>query len=725
MQWSADRNAGFSRANPQSLYLPVIIDPAYHYETVNVEAQEQNPSSLWWWMKRMIALRKRFAAFGRGSVEFLLPRNRRVLAFVREYGDETLLIVANLSRFAQCVELDLSRFRGRVPVELFGRSEFPAIHDTPYFLSLGPHSFFWFSVSLSRRAHRDIRSEPSLPLPSLKARGSWSALLDNGARKPLEAILPAYIVPRRWFRSKTSTIDTVEIADAVAVSLSGTTAGYFALLRVSYTDRDPQSYVLPLQFVSGAAAKRFLTSHPHAAIAELVVVTNDGEERGLLCDASFDPGFALALLDTVERERESASAFEKAVLRGVKTKGQDGLWGADATLTPRVGRAEQSNTSIVFGERFILKLYRSIEAGLNPDVELSAHLTGLGYAHSAPLAGQITYHRKKEGHVTVGALFGFVPNNGDAWQYTQDEVEGFYERAASVRLALAMTPLQTEAYLKAGAAELPNVAYETAGSYFETARLLGQRTAEMHRWLAEPGDDPSFEPETFTPFYRRALYQSLRNATRRGFSTLRAQLATLPEEYRETAEFVIASERRILRFFQDVLGNKIDSLRIRVHGDYHLGQVLYTGRDFVIIDFEGEPTRSLNERRIKRCALIDVAGMLRSFQYAAYNVLYARTERVVTAGEKEDLRKWAFAWYQWVGRVFLDAYLGAAERRLFGSTEEIERLMKVYVLEKAIYELAYELDNRPQWVRIPLAGIFHLIQTMDENVPSERSQPKT
>ena len=709
MQWSSDRNAGFSRANPQSLYLPVIIDPEYHYESVNVEAQLKNTHSLLWWMKRIIALRKRRKAFGRGTIEFLYPENRKILSFVRKHESESVVVVANLSRYAQFASLDLSGFTGLAPVEMFGRTEFPSVSSSPYLLTMAPHSFYWFSME--RPAAAEIVSEA--PLPSLVVERSWERVLEGSARESLEEALPAYIKLRRWFGGKARRIEEMEIADTLPLPLDGRRA-HLALVSVAYTEGQPETYLLPLAFASGAAAEQIGRERPHEAILKLTVKSRRGSEEGLLYDAAFDPELGAALLESIDRRRSLSGTRGEALC--TRTPLLRGILGRPAKA-PKAApcRAEQSNTSVVFGDQVILKLFRRIEEGVNPEVELGQHLSlAAGFEHAPPLAGFIDYQRGKETRRTLGILHGYVRNQGDAWQFTLDQVSQFLERAASRYSSVRELPPAEGRLMDLARGEAPELARETIGVYSESARLLGRRTAEMHLALGSGSEDPAFVPEPFTPFYRRSLYQSMRNLTAHVFQLLRKQASVIPAQHRDEARKVSGLAEEITGWFGRSLKRRIAGVRIRIHGDFHLGQVMYTGKDFVIIDFEGEPARGIGERRLKRSPLRDVAGMIRSFHYAAVQSLAGPSVRRLSGeGEVNALAAWARMWHQWVAAAYLRAYLEIARpSSLFEGSDdqEIATMLDVFRLEKAIYELCYELNNRPEWVGAPLAGILELFE---------------
>ena len=714
MQWSADRNAGFSRANPQRLYLPVIIDPEYHYETVNVEAQLNNTHSLLWWMQRLIALRKRYQAFGRGTLEFLQPDNRRVLVFLRRYQDELILVVANLSRFVQYVELNLAAFRGMVPVELFGRTPFPPVGELPYFITLGPHGFFMFSLEPQRATVLAAgRSDGEAALPVLRASGDLETLFQGKAKAALEEVLPAYMRARRWFGGKARPIKTVAIREVVPMPLGSQTA-YILLVEVQYLEGDAQGYVLPLTFALGDQGERVRSDMPYAAVAS---IQRDGlPEPGLLYDASVDRAFSTALLEAIARRRRLRGAVGElvfnptAAMRRRLTEAVE-----DGTAEPTLMKAEQSNTSVVYGDHFILKLFRRLEVGVNPDLEIGRFLTDrASFPHVPPVAGAIEYRANHQEPITLAIVQGFVHNEGDAWRYTLDALRHYFDRAVTqpgVELTLPPEPL-----VELAAGEIPAQATEIIRTYLDTARLLGQRTAELHKALASDSNDPQFAPEPFTPLYQRSLYQSMRSLTRQTLQALGRRIKDLPDSVQPVAQQVLDAEGQIIGRYRSLVDRKIGAMRIRTHGDYHLGQVLYTGKDVVIIDFEGEPARSLTERRLKRPSLRDVAGMLRSFHYATYAAIFDLAERGGISEHPDalpHLEAHARFWYSWVSAAFLKAYLAVAGDAPFmpSGRAEAQILLDAHLLEKAVYELGYEMNNRPLWARIPLIGILQLVRS--------------
>jgi maltose alpha-D-glucosyltransferase / alpha-amylase len=712
MQWSADRNAGFSRANPQKLFLPVIIDPEYNYETVNVEAQQENPHSLLWWTRRLIALRKRYQAFGRGTMEFLSPDNRKVLAFVRRYQDEVVLVVANLSRFVQGVTLDLAEFKGMMLVEMFGRIEMPGPIDGPYFLTMGPHSFYWFSLEPARVESRSmtwLNEDGEAPLQAIS--GGWQPLIADPGNPTLSRHLPGFLAARRWFAGKGRAVRSAVIEEAVAMPArtpggrNGTSSTHLCFVDVTYAEGPGETYVLPLAYETGEAAYERQSQSPDAVFLRLRL---ESGEEGILFDAMHDEQFADSMLRLIERGTHQKARDGELV--GTRTSALRRIE-RPKDVPPSVLRADQSNTSVNYGDALLMKLFRRVEPGLNPDQEIGMFLTEGGFEHAPRVAGVIEYQRRRKEPITLAVLSEFIHKEGDAWQLTLDSLRDFFDRASTFNEDVEALPATVASLLRLTEEEAPPLVGETVGAFAESARLLGVRTAEMHAALASGDEGSEFVQEPFTPFYQRSLYQSMRNMATNSFALL-AQKVKADESASPEAIAVIKLEEAILARFRDIVNKPLTSTRVRNHGDFHLGQVLYTGNDFVITDFEGEPSRSLNERRLKRSPLRDVAGMLRSFSYAVHTAIKERRQRGLPEESERRSGDWGRFWQVWVSSIYLGSYLEEARRAGFlnASSEEVELLLDVYMLEKAVYEVGYEVNNRPDWLDVPLQGILELLQ---------------
>ncbi|MBA3831407.1 MAG: maltose alpha-D-glucosyltransferase [Chthoniobacterales bacterium] len=688
MQWSSDRNAGFSKANPQQLYLPITIDPEYHYEAINVENQQKNLSSLLWWTRRVIGMRKNYRAFSRGSIEFLHPDNSKVLAFLRRHEEESILVVANLSRFAQPVELDLSRFNGCAPMEVFSRNVFPAIKKARYTLTIGPHGHFWF-VLQSATGKRPAKKRIT---PIIEAEPNLHALLADGQRARIEReILPEYLLGCRWFGAKARTMREMRIVEQVMMA-EHEEAAQLWLMQVDYTDGASETYALPVQVATGNAAHALTRNSPQAVIAKI------GAQNGVLYDAVWDSDFREKLFRLMKGGARLKG--RKGELLGVKGALLAEEPNEDKVPVSQVIKAEQSNSSMLFDNRFFLKLYRKLEDGVNPDVEVTRFLTERRqFAHVPAFAGAIEYRRPHAEPTVLALLQAAAPNEGDAWALTLDAVGRYFERV-----------LARKGDLQSAAAAPGPLLDELIGGVFpEKAQLIGTRTGEMHLALAAEPNDPVFAPEPLNAMAQRSVYQSMRASLRKVFALLQKKVGDLPEAFRAEAMEVLAAEQQILALEQRILQHHADAAKIRIHGDYHLGQVLYTGKDFVILDFEGEPARPLSERKLKRSALRDVAGMMRSFQYAAYSALWQPSTR---PEDRPFLERWADLWYRQTGATFLASYLSTTNGAFFLPRKEsdLEVLLEAYLLDKAVYEVGYELNHRPDWVVIPVRGIKHLLQ---------------
>jgi len=712
MQWSADRNAGFSLANPQRLFLPIVIDAEYCSDAVNVETQQDNPHSLLWWMKRLIALRRRSAAFGRGSMEILHPENRKVLAFVRRYEDQRVLVVANLSRFVQYVELDLREFQGLVPVEMFGSNEFPPIGDLPYLLTLGPHNFYWFTLEEPRTTEFKWRtSRLTADLPTIEVESHWEEITRGRAAAALNETLPAYLLGSRWFGGKARKLKSAKVVDVLR-GAEDSGGALILVVQADFTQGEPSCHLLPVAYAAAAEATQIETWRAHAVVARVHSVRSG--EDGILHDALWDASFGRLLLDTIVRRRRLRG--ERGSIVGEPGPTLRALLRAEgAPLEPQPLRAEQSNTSLLYGERLILKLFRSVEKGINPDLEIGRFLTErVGFSHAPNVVGSLTYQREGEDSATIGVLQEFVVNEGDAWSYTCDAVDRFFEDTLAHRTEFegaAQPPARLEDVV---AAPIPTSVHDRIGSYLEWARLLGQRTAEFHQALAAVDEDQAFRPEPMSTLYQRSLYQTCRALARRTLELLAENRSKLDPAADAMAQSLLAQDGEIDRRLRRVLPTKLGGSRIRTHGDFHLGQVLYTGRDFVLIDFEGEPARSLGDRRLKRPALRDVAGMLRSFHYAAQQRLADNhAGAVLRESDAQWLAPSASFWSGWVSVAFLQGYFGIAAEAAFlpASCGEREILLDLFLLEKALYEVQYELNNRPEWVAIPLRGLLEQLES--------------
>ncbi|WP_089409345.1 maltose alpha-D-glucosyltransferase [Granulicella rosea] len=757
MQWNSDRNAGFSRCDPARLYFPVVMDPIYGYQVVNVEAQLSDQSSLLHWTRNMIALRKLFQVFGRGTLTFLNPDNRKILAYLRKLeredgSNEIVLCVANLSRFAQPCSLDLKEYEGMAPVEMLGYVPFPKIEAAPYAVTLSPYSFLWLELQAAPTVDASLELSPeaavlatvdaaahaeATPLLDL-ATTIWATLLTGATLASIETALPAYLLRQRWFGAKSRVVQTIRILDWAELPGAGTPPAALFYLSISYTDGETHTYQLPLALSTGPDADAIQAAAPNSILLKLPTA----EGPALLYDAVNRKDLRESLLSLIEAESslpmrdpvtvatEAAApaslsaqpgeavppaAAEKlepkpaGTISGRKSSAFAGVRGTGA-LVSRTGSAEQSNTSILYGGKLIMKLFRRLQPGENPDTEIGRFLTDVAhYPHIAPFLGELDMIGPDGQPTTIAMLQGLVANEGDGWAWFLEQLAQFYTSVASVA-----GPSDTgcaPSFLND--ASIPSDATAYAAASIEAAALLGRRTGEMHLALATETTDPAFAAEHFSGDDLDIDARRIDVQITSTLEALKRGLAQLKDLTADAAALLLSRRIELYARAHAITGTASGAaesgMRTRIHGDYHLGQVLRTpDQDYVILDFEGEPARTLEERRRKQSPLKDVAGMLRSFSYAAYSGLdaFAKTR----PAESRSLEPWAKLWQNTVSTAFLRAWSEtvSAKRGLIPSAPRAQALLNAYLLEKALYELLYELNNRPDWVRIPLAGILAL-----------------
>ncbi len=682
MQWTADRNAGFSRANPAQLYSPVIMDPVWGYQAINVEAQRSDASSLLNWMRNMIALRKLFPVFGRGTLKFLPSANRKVLSYLRQSDGQSVLCLANLSRFPQPVLLDLSEFEGMVPVEMLGYVEFPPITKAPYSLTLGAYEFLWFELQSALTSQDSDESGPENALIEIGNENDWHAILTGMNLEKLRSLVfPEFIARQRWFGGKAKQIRSVTVTDW-AIFDEGRSA--YLVTAVKYDSGEEESYFVPLTMVFGEVAEAVRTTREMAIVAPI----RSASREGLLCDAFVSESASQALLDLIRTGGSVQSV--SGTIRGIASSILPTILAAgEATPAAHPSLAEQSNSSIIFGGSMIMKCFRRHEPGPNPDTEISRFLTErTGFRSIAPFGGAIEYARNDEAPSTLAMLQGFVMNDGDGWKWTLEKLDGYYKFCAN----------------ESNESEISRFIRD---DYFPASAELGRVTAEMHRALASGKDNPDFAPETMQTQEVEELCKGLAEHAAHTLEMLKANLGLLPEDALELGGVVAGRRRRILGRLHSLMSIQSPITRTRIHGDYHLGQVLRIQAGFVVLDFEGEPARSLAERRKKQPPLKDVAGMLRSFSYAAWSALSRYV--LQTHAENQQMEQWAKLWIRLVSDEFLKTYLAEMNCDSLLPKKDLNLVLDAYLLDKALYELGYELNNRPDWVRIPLMGIVSLL----------------
>ncbi|HEY4855801.1 MAG TPA: maltose alpha-D-glucosyltransferase [Xanthobacteraceae bacterium] len=686
MQWTPDRNGGFSRCDPARLYLPMIMDPVYGYESVNVEAQSRSLASLLSWTKRLIAVRKSSKLFGRGSLSFIRPANRAVLVYVRQYQNEVLLCVANLSRSAQAAEIDLSPWRGRVPLEMLGRTNFPRIGETPYLITLGPYGFYWFVLCEPSGTDTAATTRPP-EFETLVVTAGWRSLLQGRSRSVLERdVLPAYLAGRRWFAER----GNLSIATRVLGSIPlGAPEGELGLALVEAQGRqEPATYLLPIT-IQWTRFDR-LRQEPNVLAA-----VRKGARQGTLLDAAADPGFIAMVLNNL-RTSQSLEADHRR-LEFVPSPGFAAA-APSASENVRAIDTEQSNTTVVVDNQYVLKLFRRVEAGINPEIEVGRFLTEtVQFSHTPALLGAIELD-ESGARSAVAVVHQFIENQGDSWTVTNAYLDRFVEEQ---RLLTVETAGQSD----------------EQAAYLHRTQQIGQRVAELQRVLASRDDVVEFAPEPITERDVTLWRDDLLDRANRTLDHLERRRANLTENDRSLVEKILARRPSLSALVCELLPDNVHAMKIRHHGDFHLGQMLIAKDDVFIIDFEGEPQRSLEERRRKAPAARDVAGLIRSIDYSATVAL----ERAIKSApdEQAKIARALDGWRDASVAAFLASYRNwLNDPRLWPpSSQDADRLLDFFLLEKAFYEVEYELAHRPDWLRVPLAGTWRILSRSERMPP--------
>jgi maltose alpha-D-glucosyltransferase / alpha-amylase len=676
MQWTPDRNGGFSRCDPTRLYLPMIMDPVYGYEAVNVEAQSRSLASLLSWTKRLISVRKSSKVFGRGSLTFVRPTNRSVLVYVRQYENEAVLCIANLSRSAQATEIDLATWRGRVPFELLGRTNFPLIGEGPYLVTLGPYGFFWF---LLREPDASTIEVPRTwaEFETLVVTDGWRSLLRGRSKSVLERdVLPAFLASRRWYAERGNPL-TTHIVGVMPIAAADPDLGV-ALLEAK-GKRETANYLLPLTIKWTRLDRERQNPSALAAVRR-------GPREGSLLDATADPGFVALVLENLRAARTIEADQRRIEFAPTASFPKDVLV---AIENVRAVDTEQSNTTVLVGTDYVVKLFRRLEPGLNPEIEVGHFLTEtVAFPHAPPLLGTVELE-ENGARSAVAVVHGFVQNQGDAWTVTNAYLDRFVEEQ---RLLTA----------------------EAAGhSDEQTAYLwrmdhVGRRVAELQLALASRNDIVAFAPEPIAADDVRRWTEAILQRAGRALGELARRRSDLAENDRQLVDALLSYRDSLPLRLRELLPETIDAMKIRNHGDFHLGQMLIVKDDISIIDFEGEPRRSLEDRRRKAPAARDVAGLIRSIDYSATAAL----ERALKSAPDEHgkLAQALEDWREHSVAAFMAGYRSSlSDTRLWPqSPDAADRLLDFFLLEKAFYEIEYELAHRPDWLRVPLAGTWRI-----------------
>ncbi|MBS0206493.1 MAG: maltose alpha-D-glucosyltransferase [Planctomycetes bacterium] len=716
MQWSSDRNAGFSRANPQRLFLPITIDPEYHYESVNVEAQQNNPHSLLWWMKRLIDIRKRTRAFSRGTLEFLRPANRKILAFLRQYDGQTVLVLANLSRFVQYAQLDLSAFEGCTPVELFGGTRFPVVGTAPYLVMLGPHTFNWFELCVTV-------PEQTCPIPartlenvtSLDVHQQWTEIVTRDD-DVWERLLSQFLECRLTEGTSPSPVSHSVVYDWVELPIADSAVRTLLLLvDLQRMAGEPQRILLPLSFVPDSLALTVLSNHPENVLARIV-----GGDSGIVFDSLTDTELIQRIMTLLTSQSRLRSNFgnELSVWHNGTTRDLD-LNCSESP--PRLIEIEQFNVSAVFHERMVLKILTHVGEGAHPEVEFGQFFSRCGHTVSvAPLLASIEVRGRRQSPMTLAVLHEYIANDGDLWQYTLDVLSVYFERIVTREPQVLpadfsnwrlFTPCPSRLDIEPGSPD------ELLNEYLDVVRVLATRTAEMHAALANCETDSIFSPEKFTFGYQQSIYQAMRGAALDVMENLEQSRLNFSTTVRHLADQLLGRRAEILEILHRVVEVPLDTIRIRCHGDFHLGQILLKGRDCVMIDFEGNPRRSIAERRIKRSPLRDIATMLRSLEsgpriaFTGLATGRGRMPGMVRVEDQPCIGPWCDYWRARVSAEFLTTYISqpAITPLLPKTTQGICVLLNAFLIQRSLGDTLRAIRSRPDWLSMDLeSALAHI-----------------
>ncbi len=701
MQWSADRNAGFSTANPQKLYLPVIIDPEYHYESINVENQEKNVSSLLWWMRRVIAMRRKHHSFARGEIEFVHSDNSSVISFIRKYNDEVILVIVNLSRFSQVVSLDLRSYAGYTPIDIFSNNKFPVLKERPYVLTMGFHTYFWLILT---KGARDRRRQPAYLPPNIETGGDWRMLFETPLDSKLETvILPPYLEHRLSTATAPVRIMEIEIADVITMATTIMTS-VVLVLHVQYGAGISDTFILPLTIIDSQQHADLIRQFPECVIAHL-----SGAQPGILFDCSRLDDFHQVLYRCIGGRREMSG--RNGVIRGNPSDIFRRKYRKTAYTKSHIMKAGEKKTSFAHGADYHFKLFHRVEEGINPDVEMLAFIDrNRNPQVSVPdLLGSLEYRKEDATSAVIGILTSFIKNTGSAWGMVIDTTIAFFEEVLANRDTVTVEMAQPLRLLAAPDATVPPTVTAMAGILAAVMETLGQKTAYLHGILASDRENPAFIPEPYTMLYQRSLYQSMQSNVKRTFAAMRKINSGTAESDRAYLNELAASEKDIIAVYAQLLKRRLYSMKIRIHGNYHLGHFLVDGREFILKDFEGSANKPMSERRIKRSPLRDVASMIHSIYWGTAYALHRYLK--VQQKELSILDPWADTWFAHLSDIFVRAYRETAAPLNLVPIEDgdVRFLLKVMLLDWAMDELSAAIRHRSDDIMLVARAIRYYL----------------
>jgi maltose alpha-D-glucosyltransferase / alpha-amylase len=680
MQWTPDRNGGFSRADPAKLYAPPIMDPVYGYEAVNVEAQSRSLSSLLSATKKLISVRKSTLAFGRGSMTFVRPANRAMLAYVREYKDEVILCVANLSRAAQATELDLSPWKERIPLEMLGRTRFPAIGDQPYTVTLTPYGFYWFQLREREKSEpppvHELTEFVTLVVP---LNSTWVSLTRPHGLFERE-VLPEFLARCRWFPERDQKKIQPTLVATIPFCDIGDNRPRLTFFEASLRGL-PARYLLPTQ-------TKWIRFDRERHNPRAMAAVRQGAREGTLLDVATDHIFIALFLRNLQR---SLTIEENGLRLQFKPTGRFSVGEIREPERVRAVEAEQSNSTALVDNDYVVKVYRKLETGINPEIEMSQFLTeNAEFANTPALLGSCELVEGEQ-HSAIGVVHAFVQNQGDGWTVTS----GYLDRFVDEQRLLATSEQPSES--------------EQLAPYLRLISQTGRRLAEMHLALASRDDIPDFAPDPVRPEDVTAWRGEIRARAERILDSFTKHRKSIRDVDLPLVDQLLTLKNRVELCLSALLPTNVVAQKIRHHGDFHLGQMLIAKEDIFIIDFEGEPRRSFAERRRKVPAARDVAGLIRSLDYSVVAAL-GRTQEA-GADEGGRLGRALELWRDQSIATFLAAYRETINGSPVWPADQVsaDKLLKFFLLEKALYEVEYELAYRPSWLRVPLRGTIQIL----------------
>jgi maltose alpha-D-glucosyltransferase / alpha-amylase len=696
MQWDPGRNAGFSKANPHKLYLPLIIDPEYKYETINVENQLGNSNSLLWWTRRLIKMRKRFKAFSRGKITFMECDNPRAIAFVRTYKDEKILVVANLSRYAQAASVEMKSIKDLIPVEVFSQNKFRKIGSSPYPFTLSPYGYYWFKL-VEDEENISIIPQNRGEIPVIK---KWEELLNPNYKDILKGdILLPYLSNQLWFNKRHRKIESLKIFDVIPIN--GKThrfEGFTLILEVTFFEGLYEKYRLAIGFTSGKEEKMLWRESPDSILTR---IDYDGK-KGVLFDASYSENYRKTMYQLLKKNSVVQTETSSVVFKS-NDKLQQILEDKKLEKENKLVESRHNHVIIQFNKKFIIKLYRKIDRGTDRDVEICKYLCEKKNFRFVPeYLGQIAYARKGDITRTLAMFQEFVPNYGTAWQYFSDALNRFYERVSVYGGEIELPAIEGSLARPLKYEQFSNPTQELiGGAHIEHIRLLAQRTAEMHIALGTNPEHEDFETEEFSLHYQRSLFSGYKSQVRSAFDLLKNHVSEFPKNHQEEINTLLKLKDVLLKKLKGIYDHKIEAVKIRPHGNYNLNAILFNDGDYVIINFEGDPSFSLTERRLRKSPLTDLASMLNSFHHVAYSALL----------QNEPSGRLAEHWFHNFSQIFIANYKENVRSQPFIPVEDdFNMLIEIYMIDRYLANIEWELmQKHKKQAIIAVRGILKIM----------------